>query len=120
MSGDEVRIAPHEVKNAGSTIENEAAQARAALVPLFDSAQPAATGNPGFVVGPTLVALADSFKREMDSTITVLARAGRTIVSSAQGLHSADTTHGMDIDADNATGVSRVATALNGLGKPPQ
>ncbi|OBK30669.1 hypothetical protein A5634_15375 [Mycobacterium asiaticum] len=38
MSGDFVQIAPAEVKNAGSIIETEAATARAALVPLFDSA----------------------------------------------------------------------------------
>lgn len=92
---------------------------RAALVPLFDSAQPAASGNPGFVAGPKLVVLADGLKREMESTITRLAGTGNSIVSSAQAMYNADNTHGMNIDAENAEGVSRVATALNGLGKPP-
>lgn len=55
----------------------------------------------------------------MESTITKLAGRGSAIVSSAQAMHNADNTHGMDIDADNATGLSRVATALNGLGQPP-
>lgn len=119
MSGDFVQIAPTEVKNAGSTLETEAATARAALVPLFDSAQPAASGNPGFVTGPQLVALADSLKREMESTITRLAGTGSAIVSSAQAMYDADNTRGMNIDADNAAGLSRVATALNGLGQPP-
>lgn len=119
MSGDYVQIAPIEVKNAGGAVEAEAAVARAALVPLFDSAQPAASGNPGFVTGPKLVALADALKREMESTITRLAGTGNAIVSSAIAMYNADNTHGIDADADNATGLSRVATALNGLGKPP-
>ncbi|OBF17208.1 hypothetical protein A5725_24635 [Mycobacterium kubicae] len=119
MSGDFVQIAPAEVKNAGRTIESEAAAARAALVPLFDSAQPAASGNPGFVTGPKLVALADGLKREMESTITRLAGTGSAIVCSAQAIYNADNTHGMNIDSENADGISRIATALNGLGKPP-
>lgn len=100
MSGDYAQIAPNEVKNAGSTIETEAAAARAALVPLFDSAQPAASGNPGFVAGPKLVVLADGLKREMESTITRLAGTGNSIVSSAQAMYNADNTHGMNIDAE--------------------
>lgn len=118
MSGDYVQIAPNEVKNAGSSIESEAATAWAALVPLFDSAQPAASGNPGFVTGPKLVALADALEREMESTITRLAGTGNAIVSSAKAMYYADNTHGIDADTDDATGLSRVATALNGLGKP--
>lgn len=118
--GDGVEIRPHEVKTAGSTIEAEAAAARAAIVPLFDSAQPAAAGNPGFTTGQKLVALAASLEREMESTITILAGTGSSIVSSAQALYNADTTYHMNIDADNATGISRIATALNGLGKPPE
>lgn len=117
MSGDYVQIAPIEVRNAGSTIEAEAAVARAALIPLFDSAEPAASGNPGLVTGPKLVAFADSLRRDMESTITRLAGTGNAIVTSAQAVYNADNTHG--IDADDATGLSRVATALNGLGKPP-
>lgn len=68
------------------------------------------------------MALAESLKREMDSTITILAGTGSAIVSSAQALYNADIapTPGMNIDADNATGISRIATALNGLGKPPK
>ncbi|MDP7703698.1 MULTISPECIES: hypothetical protein [unclassified Mycobacterium] len=117
---DGVQIEPSEVKNAGKTIETESAQARGALVPLFDSARPAASGNLGFATGAKLVALADLLKREMDSTITILDGTGHAIVSSAQALYNADNTHGMNIDTDNATGISRIATALNGLGKPPE
>jgi hypothetical protein len=87
---------------------------------LFDSALPAASGNPGFVTEPRLVALADALKREMESTVTILAGTGSSIVSSAQAMYNADTSMEWTSTPTNATGISRIATALTGLGKPPQ
>ncbi|MEV6561516.1 type VII secretion target [Nocardia sp. NPDC051756] len=109
---DEINIAPGEVKQSGSTISTEATEARTALKAMFDSAQPAADGNKGFASGPALVTYSNGLKTEMEGTITDLETTGQKIVAAAETLQ------GMDVD--NATGISRVATALNGLGKPPQ
>ncbi|MGV9677074.1 hypothetical protein ACWDSJ_17495 [Nocardia sp. NPDC003482] len=111
MSGDEINIEPDRVGGSGTMIHTEAGTARTALDPLFDSAQPAADGNKGFATGAVLVKYAASLRGEIEDTITELETAGERIVSAAQTLH------GMDVD--NTTGFNRIATALNGLGKPP-
>ena len=61
--GDEINIAPDQVKGSGGTIHGEAEEARTALGPLFDSAGPAADGNLGFASGAKLVAFTASMKR---------------------------------------------------------
>lgn len=109
MSGDEIRIAPDQVASAGSMVTTEAAEARAAIAPLFDSAEPAAVGNRGFATGPKLVAFSDSVRSDFVSTIDELEATGNKIVTAAQS-HQAT-------EVDNAEGISRVATALNGLGR---
>ncbi|MEU7214796.1 hypothetical protein [Nocardia iowensis] len=111
MSGDEIVIKPEHVHSSGGAIETEAREARAALGPLFDSAQPAADGNKGFATGPKLVAYANSMKAEVEGTINEFATTAQQIVAAAQSMQA--------MDVDNATGVSRIATALNGLGQPP-
>jgi hypothetical protein len=109
--GDEINIAPDQVKGSGGTIHTDAEEARTALGPLFDSAQPAADGNPGFAAGAKLVTYAASLRKELAGTITELETTGKNIVASAQTMSATD--------QQTATGASRIATALNGLGKPP-
>ena len=108
---DRIDINPSGVKNAGAIIENEAGEARAGLLALFDSAQPAADGNDGFATGPALVAFANSMRSELDSTINELLSTGQLIVAAANRIESTD-------DA-TAEGISRIATSLNGLGNQP-
>ena len=79
---------------------------------MFDSAKPASDGNPGFATGPELVAFAESLRTEIDGSITDLVTMGQQIVAAARTLHTTD--------VDNAIGISRIATALNGLGAPPR
>lgn len=109
--GDGIDIEPDEVKTSGGTMKTEASEARSALTALFDSAQPAASGNKGFTTGPKLTALATLLKGELNDTIDELETTGGNIVASAQGVSATDD--------DTAEGASRIATALNGLGKQP-
>lgn len=112
MAGDEIAIDPEQVHVSGALIDGEAGEARTALSPMFDSAQPAADGNKGFAAGPELVTYAALLKTEMEDTIAQLASAGQQIVNAAQSMRTMDT--------DNTTGFNRIVTALNGLGKPPE
>lgn len=111
MSGDRINILPGEVATAGGVVTTEAGEASAAIGPLFDSAHPAALGNPGFSTGPVLVRYCDELRDDFETTVRELDALGREIVLAAQA-HQAT-------DAENADGLSRVASALNGLGLPP-
>ncbi|MCG5432532.1 hypothetical protein LV457_09535 [Mycobacterium sp. MYCO198283] len=108
MSGDEIRITPEQVASAGSTVAAEAEEARSAVAPLFDSAEAAAAGNRDFATGPKLVACNDDLRAHFASTVDELQQTGDKIVAAAQA-HQAT-------EVDNAEGISRIATALNGLG----
>lgn len=48
---DRIDIAPAEVQHAGDVVSTQVQEARAALIGPFDSARPAALGNPGFATG---------------------------------------------------------------------
>ncbi|MFD3705002.1 hypothetical protein ACFWUP_17850 [Nocardia sp. NPDC058658] len=109
---DKIDIAPDQVITSGGLLTTEADEATAALAPMFDSAEPAQNGNPGFETGAKLVALASLLKTELTDSITDLATAGQNIVTAANQLQN--------MDAGNATGISRIATALNGLGRPSE
>ncbi|QKT07059.1 hypothetical protein HUN08_07505 [Gordonia sp. X0973] len=108
---DRIEIRPTEVKNAGGTVNTEASEARGALAGLFDSAEPAAAGNPGFAAGPKLVAFNTLMKGEISSTIDDLSATADAIVASVEAIEQTD--------GQTAEGISRIASALNGLGKAP-
>lgn len=108
---DEIVIKPEHVKTAGSTVATEAGEARAAVALLFDSAGAAAMGNRGFATGPKLVAYNDDLQTDFTTAVSDLEATGNEIVRSAQLMQV--------MDAENAEGLSRVATALNGLGGDP-
>ncbi|MGC4961702.1 type VII secretion target [Gordonia sp. DT218] len=108
---DRITIDPGAVRNAGAAIDAEAGEATAALTALFDSAHPAAEGNVGFATGAKLIAFADDLRSELDATISELSTTAHKIANGATQLERTD--------ADTAEGISRIATALSGLGNDP-
>ncbi|MDL9947995.1 type VII secretion target [Gordonia sp. ABSL11-1] len=108
---DRITIDPASVRATGSRVDAEAGEARAALTGLFDSARPAADGNPGFATGPHLTAFARSLRSELETTIDDLSDTAHNVVNGAKTIERTD--------GDTAEGLSRLVTALNGLGHQP-
>lgn len=112
MSDDDLNIEPVAVAASGQRLTDLATAAKTQNTAYFTSQGPAATGNPGFSAGATLMAFAQMLHSKMDGFVDELAHNGEQVVASARSVQQ--------VDADTANGFNREMAALNGLSQQPR